>query len=195
MSALLERVADSLAGAPVDPRLRWRLMARPEQLLPPDDWRIVYWQGGRGSGKTASGAGALADWVLSDTDGGGEYGIIAPTYADAWTKCVEGEAGILQALGTSMAEIKDHRSVTVRSAWRTYGQVVLHNGNVIYIDSASEGGLRIQGRNLRGAWCDEIGLWEKWETAWNESLKYAVRKAGARIIATGTPKASPAGAS
>jgi phage terminase large subunit-like protein len=38
--------------------------------------------------------------------------------------------------------------------------------------------------------CDEIGLWQKWQTAWDESLKYAVRKGASKIIATGTPKVS-----
>ena len=132
----------------------------------------------------------MADWVLSDTDGEGEYGIIGPTYADAWTKCVEGKTGILRALGTSMAEIKDHRSRTVKAAWRTYGQVVLHNGIIIYVDSAAEGGLRVQGRNLKGAWCSEIGLWDKWEMAWKESVNFAVRDGRSQIIADGTPKAS-----
>jgi len=190
----LRRVAASYEGAEAsDPQVRWRTrQARPEQLLPPssDTWRVFFMRGGRGSGKTRAGAQGLAEWVRGDPDGEGEYGIIAPTYADAWTKCVEGKAGILRALGTSMAEVKDHRSRTVRNAWRTYGQVVLHNGIVIYIDSAAEGGLRIQGRNLKGAWADEIGLWEKWETAWNESLRYAVRDGISKIIATGTPKAS-----
>jgi phage terminase large subunit-like protein len=187
---VLAAVASGLKTGLADPRIVWRDKARPEQLLPGGQWRVWYLQGGRGSGKTRSGAGALGEWILSDTDGEGEYGIIAPTYADAWTKCVEGESGLLRALGTSMAEIKDHRSATVRSAWRTYGQVVMRNGIVVYIDSAAEGGLRIQGRNLKGAWCDEIGLWEKWETAWGESLKYAVRMGRSRIICTGTPKAS-----
>lgn len=188
---VLTRVAKGYTASD-DPRLKWRKIARPEQLLPPlsDPWRVTYFQGGRGSGKTRSGAGGMADWCLSDPEGEGEYGIIAPTYADAWTKCVEGKAGVLRALGTSMSEIKDHRSKTVRAAWRTYGQVILHNGIVIYIDSAAEGGLRIQGRNLKGAWADEVGLWEKWETTWNESLRYAVRDGISKIIATGTPKAS-----
>ena len=184
---------DKLVGnTSKDPRIRWRETARPEQVLPPRDgsWRVFYLQGGRGSGKTRAGAQGLADLVQEDTTGEGEYAIVAPTYADAWTKCVEGESGILRALGTSMAEIKDHRSKTVRSAWRTYGQVILHNGIVIYADSAAEGGLRIQGRNLRAAWCDEVGLWDKWDTTWNESLKYAVRMGVSVIIATGTPKAS-----
>jgi phage terminase large subunit-like protein len=38
--------------------------------------------------------------------------------------------------------------------------------------------------------CDEIGLWLKWETTWDESLKYALRQGISRIIATGTPKVS-----
>jgi phage terminase large subunit-like protein len=189
--AVLGMFERRLDDAPVDPRAAWRRTARPEQLLPPgDDWRVCYWQGGRGAGKNASCSNALADWVLSDTDGEGEYGIIAPTYADAWTKCVEGKTGILRALGTSMAEIKDHRSRTVRGAWRTYGQVVLHNGITIYVDSAAEGGLRVQGRNLKGAWCSEIGLWDKWELAWKESVVYAVRDGRSQIIVDGTPKAS-----
>jgi phage terminase large subunit-like protein len=186
---VLARVADRQTHTK-DPRLAWQKTARAEQLLPPGDWRVWYLQGGRGSGKTRAGAQALADWIQEDTDGAGEYGIIAPTYADAWTKCVEGESGLLRALGTSMSEVKDHRSATVRSAWRTYGQVVLHNGIVVYIDSASEGGLRIQGRNLKGAWCDEIGLWDRWEMAWDESLRYAVREGRSQIVATGTPKAA-----
>jgi len=189
--SLLATVADRLEGkTAADPRLAWRKLGRAEQMLPPGDWRVWYMQGGRGSGKTRGGSQALAEWIQADTDGEGEYGIIAPTYADAWTKCVEGKAGLLRALGTSMAEVKDGRSRLVKSAWRTYGQVVMRNGIVVYVDSAAEGGLRIQGRNLKAAWADEIGLWLNWEVAWDESLKYAVREGISRIIATGTPKAS-----
>jgi phage terminase large subunit-like protein len=189
---LWEEFGSRLDVLPEDPRLRWRKVARPEQILPErtGEWRVFYLQGGRGSGKTRAGAQGLADLVMEDTSGEGEYAIVAPTYADAWTKCVEGESGLLRALGTSMGQIKDHKSKIVRSAWRTYGQVILHNGIVVYADSAAEGGLRIQGRNLRAAWCDEVGLWDKWDTTWNESLRYAVRMGSSVIIATGTPKAS-----
>lgn len=191
-AAALGLLDDRLSRAPADPRSEWRAVARPDQLLPPleDPWRVAFWRGGRGSGKTRTCAQALAEIVLADTDGDGEYGIIAPTYADAWTKCTEGESGILRALGTSMAEVKDHRSKLVRSAWRTYGQIVLHNGTVIYIDSANDGALRVQGRNLKACWCDEIGLWEKWKVAWEESIRYAVRRGVAKILCDGTPKAS-----
>jgi phage terminase large subunit-like protein len=44
-----------LEEEPVDPRIEWRATARPEQLLPPDPWRVFYLQGGRGSGKRAAG--------------------------------------------------------------------------------------------------------------------------------------------
>ena len=191
-AAVLDELDRRLEGTPADPRSAWRQIARPDQLLPPLDqqYRVAFWRGGRGSGKTRTCAQALAELVLADTDGDGEYGIVAPTYADAWTKCTEGESGILRALGTSMAEVKDHRSKLVRSAWRTYGQVVLHNGTVIYIDSANDGALRVQGRNLKACWCDEIGLWEKWKIAWEESIRYAVRRGVSKIICDGTPKAS-----
>lgn len=179
-----------LAERGTDPRVVWHRQARPEQELPGGTWRVWYLQGGRGSGKTRGGAGGLADWLQGDVDREGEYGICAPTYADAWTKCVEGESGLLRALGTNMTEIKDHRSRTVKAAWRTYGQVVLHSGLTVYVDSANDGALRIQGRNLKGIWCDEIGLWMRWEVAWNESIRYAVRKGGSKIIATATPKVS-----
>ena len=56
------------------------------------------------------------------------------------------------------------------------------------MDGADDGALRIQGKNLRAAWCDEIGLWNKWDIAWNESLTFAVRLEPAQIVATGTPK-------
>jgi predicted phage terminase large subunit-like protein len=325
--AVLGDFGRKLDEAPTDPRAVWRLTARPEQLLPPgDEWRVCYWQGGRGciapwtliwlplehrhervdvlaaaglpvtvlalsadgprlavtdgapfvkgvtdlyevttddghtvtvtaehrfltpdgwqrlcdlapqakiaagpgaaayvavsavratgpgtfydltvpgpasylaeglwhhnSGKNMSCSNAMAEWLLSDTDGEGEYGVIGPTYADAWTKQIEGKSGLLRALGTNMGEIKDHRSATVRGAWRTYGQVLLHNGITVYVDSAAEGGLRVQGRNLKGAWCSEIGLWDRWDIAWKESVVYAVREGKSQIIVDGTPKAS-----
>jgi phage terminase large subunit-like protein len=172
-----------------DPHKAWLKAARPDQLPPDGDWRTWLVRGGRGSGKTRCGAQALAKWISDDPEPG-DWGIIAPTYRDAWTKCVEGESGILRAFGTSMGEIKDHRSAKIRSAYRTYGEITLHSGHVIRVDSANDGALRVQGENLKGAWCDEVGLWAKWQTAWDESINYAVRKGGARIIATATPKVS-----
>jgi len=144
------------------------------------------------SGKTRAGSSGLAEIIEADHDFDppGEYGIIAPTYRDAWTVCVEGESGILKALGTTAGEVKNGQSRTVEYAYRSYGEIGLRSGHVIYVDSADDGALRVQGKNLRAVWGDEIGLWKRWKLAWEESIRYAVRKGRAQIILTGTPKAS-----
>ncbi len=132
--------------------------------------------GGRGSGKSRTGAETFCDWIR--TYPGGEWAIVAPTFADSRDTCVEStSSGILTILGPA-----------VRSWNRSIGEILLHDGSRIYLDGADDGALRIQGRNLRGAWCDEVGLWNQWDRAWNESLAFAVRHAPAKIVATGTPK-------
>lgn len=154
----------------------WHRKARPSQRAPAGEWRIWYVSGGRGSGKTRTGAETFAQWILVNPPG--EWAIVAPTYADARDTCVEGpESGLLAVLGSGVG------------AWnRSLGELRVANGSRIHIDGADDGALRIQGKNLRGAWCDEVGLWRQWERAWNESLAFAVRKDPALIIATGTPK-------
>lgn len=109
------------------------------------------------SGKTRSGTQGLAQLIREHKGEPGDWGIIAPTYQAAWTTCVEGPSGILAALGTSMAEVKEHRSTTVASAYRTYGEIALHSGHVIRVDSANDGALRVQGKNLIGAYCIAAG--------------------------------------
>lgn len=174
-----QRLADLVdpdTGAAAENRQRWRELARPEQLPPDGDWRTWYIRGGRGSGKTRTGAETLASWVLENPPG--DWAIIAPTYGDARDTCVEGpESGLLAVLGDAV------------EAWnRSLGELRVVNGARIHIDGADDGALRIQGKNLRGAWCDEVGLWRQWRRAWEESIAFAVRIDPARIIATGTPK-------
>lgn len=156
----------------------WRDQARPEQL-PPEGWgRTWYVRGGRGGGKTWTGANVLAE--LIQTNPPGEWAVVAPTYGDARDTCIESaDSGLLMALGLTRTYAGWNRSM---------GELRLPSGSVVYADGADDGALRIQGKNLRGAWCDEIGLWKRWQTAWTESVQYAVRKAPGRIIATGTPK-------
>lgn len=185
------RAADLLDADDIDPaegfRESWRRRARPDQIPPEGEWRTWYLRGGRGSGKTWTGAHALAEWILEDPTPG-EWAIVAPTYPDAWSTCVEGPSGFLAALGTTVQEVRAGESKLVAFWHRTFAECRLRNGHLVRVASAQDGGLRIQGKNLRGAWADEIGLWDNWDTTWNESLHYAVREGDARIIATGTPK-------
>src|SRR6185436_6188078 len=79
----------------------WREMARPEQVQPPGDWRIWYLMGGRGSGKSKTGAETFCDWISEYPSG--EWAIVAPTFADARDTCVESaSSGILQILGPAV---------------------------------------------------------------------------------------------
>jgi len=167
-------------------RSTWREQARAEQLPPPGDWRIWYLRGGRGAGKTRTGAETLADWIVANPPAPGElreWAIVAPTFGDARAVCAEGISGLIRALGGL-----EQRGGMV-SAWnRSEGVIRLGNAHVVYLDGANDGAFRIQGKNLSGLWADEVGLWEKWDDAWNESIRFAVRMAPARIVATGTPK-------
>ncbi len=196
-------VSDQWKGWPLDEKLRlllklrerdlrpWRERARPDQI-PPDDFTTFFVTGGRGSGKTWPGAHILAEELLTDpfleADGPGEWAVIAPTFADARDKCIEGESGLLAALYTSKNEVEAGISPTVKTWNRSLGELILRNGQHVFISGADDGAPKIQGLNLRGAWCDEIGLWKKWKEAFDESLTYALRKGRARKVITGTPK-------
>lgn len=174
--------------APPEP-LAWHQTARLDQIAPTGAWRIWYVRGGRGGGKTWTGSGNFADMITTSQPG--EWAVIAPTYGDARDTCIESdESGLIKQLGGKAGPngILLDKGPHIASWNRSMGDLRLTNGSVIYADGADDGALRTQGKNLRGAWCDEVGLWKRWATAWDESIKYAVRKAPARIIATGTPK-------
>lgn len=171
----------------------WRWSARPEQLPPPVWSRVIYLQGGRGSGKTWTGTNLLAELILTSEPG--EWAIVAPTFGDCRDIYMEGqESGLIKALGGrvgtggTLHEVGPHIE-----AWnRSTGQLRLKNGSVVFSDGGDDGAYRIQGHNLRGCLCGEIGLWQKWKAAWDESIRYAVRLSPAKIVAEGTPKATMA---
>lgn len=83
---LIRRFAEALAGD-------WRTVARPEQIDPPGDWTTWIFCGGRGAGKTRSGA----EWVQERAVSGvaKRIHLIAPTAADVRQVMLEGPAGLL----------------------------------------------------------------------------------------------------
>jgi len=178
---------------PVEAKLKlrralWAELARSEQQLPEGKAWSWYVQGGRGSGKTRTGSEALAELIIrtieaGDGDEDGDWAVVAPTFGDARDICIEGPSGI-------RGPLSGWTDGPWQKAWnRSQGQLRLANGATLFADGADDGALRVQGKNLRGAWADEAGLWKRWEQAWDESLAFAVRLDPACIIITGTPKA------
>ena len=165
--------------------------ARSAQRLPNDLPRGVYWRGGRGSGKTKAATMAFAALIADNFDEPLEWAVVAPTAGDARTVCMESvQSGLLVALGAKVASggtILDPGPYVDRYS-KTTATIYLKSGGIVYSDGADDGAYRIQGKNLSGAMCDEVGLWKNWKVAWDESLRYAVRIAPAKLVICGTPK-------
>lgn len=164
-------------------RVYWRQQAH-DQQLPPEghDWYLWFLLGGRGAGKTRAGAEWLADQLALDHEGD-VSAIIAPTFGEGRDKCIEGVSGLLRALR--------RRGVGIRTWNRSIGELWLTSGAKVLIDEAYTGAVKVQGENLRRAWCDELRNWRPgWaEQAWDESLLPAVRVGSHPcIVITSTPR-------
>jgi phage terminase large subunit-like protein len=154
-----------------------------------DRFRVAYVRGGRRSGKTWSAANHLAELIKDNP--GKEWACVGPTFGDARDICMENvHSGLIVVLGGKISgEGKLLDKGPHIATWnRSYGQLWLNNGGVVYCDGADDGAYRIQGHGLSGCWGDEVGLWVKWRVAFDESIKYAVSNYPAKLIVTGTPK-------
>lgn len=145
--------------------LDWPLWAREDQLPPKgDQWRQWLIMGGRGSGKTRSGA----EWVRAIALG--EWGetakhiaLIAPTHAEARLVMIEGQSGLLSVHGLDERPLYEPSKRTI--TWP--------NGSMAQVFSAEDyDGLR--GPQFDAAWCDELAKWKHAEQAWN-MLQFALR--------------------
>jgi phage terminase large subunit-like protein len=84
--SIFSRIADAIESD-------FRAIARSEQIEPDGDYSIWIFCGGRGAGKTFSGAQTVRDWIESWRRK--RVGLIAPTAADARDVMTEGPSGIL----------------------------------------------------------------------------------------------------
>ena len=72
----------------------WYRYARDEQIAPEGAWRICLFLGGRGAGKTRSGAEWIAEGVANEEMC--RIGLIGATYDDTRAIMIEGESGLLK---------------------------------------------------------------------------------------------------
>ncbi len=161
----------------------WPLWARPDQLPPAQaagggDWTVWLVLGGRGAGKTRTGA----EWVRALAAGGGadaagRIALVGETYADVRDVMVDGVSGLLAV--HPRAE-RPHWEVGRR-------RLVWPNGAVAQAFSAEEPEA-LRGPQFDAAWCDELAKWPNAEATW-DNLQFALRLGRRpREIVTTTPR-------
>ena len=144
----------------------WQTWARPDQLAPEPgqpggDWKTWLLLGGRGSGKTRSGAEWIRRQALAAP--GRRIALIGQSQADARAVMVEGISGLL-------AIHKDHERPLFESSRRL---LTWPNGSAGQLFSAEDpDGLR--GPQFHAAWCDELAKWPRADAAW-DMLQFALR--------------------
>ena len=167
----------------------WELWARVDQLPPKSDAQGTRWLtwlilGGRGSGKTRSGAEwvrALAHAPKSVTEGNTRrIALVAETFGDAREVMVEGVSGILAV------HPEDQRPVYEATRRR----LVWPSGAIAQLFSADDPE-SLRGPQFSAAWCDELCKWRYGEAAW-DMLQFGLRlgKFPQQVITT-TPRPSP----
>jgi phage terminase large subunit-like protein len=182
----LELVTEAIRSLTREQRIEfwydWRRHARPEQLAPGEegsashrnDWQKWLYLGGRGAGKTRSGA----EWIRAEIDAGAKrIALVAATAADARDVMVYGPAGLL-AISPPW-----NKPTPILSRRR----IEWSNGAVAMLFSADEPE-RLRGPQHDVAWCDEVCTWRYARDAW-EMLMLGLRLgSNPRVVVTTTPK-------
>lgn len=155
--------------------LRWLLQAREEQLAPPGDWLIWFLKGGRGMGKTRTGAEDTAHYARRNP--GCRQAIVAPTFGVGRDVCVEGESGLQRVLH------KDEIAY-----WNRSEGVLVHRNGSHWKIFGSTNPERLRGPQHHRAWCEEFAAWQYLQDTW-DMLMFGLRLGrNPQAVITSTPK-------
>lgn len=174
MATILPTLSDEEATVA---RFEWALWARPNQTAPPCDWRVWLNLGGRGSGKTRTGA----EWVRDQVESGrcGRIALVARTGADVRDVIVEGESGLMSICPPW--NMPKYLPAKRRLEW--------DNGAIATTYTAEEPD-QLRGPQHDGAWCDELAAWA-YPEAWDQ-LMFGLRLGNdPRAVVTTTPRPTP----
>lgn len=184
----VSRLISGLTEAEADALLHdWSYWARPEQLEPDGDWWVTWlYMGGRGAGKTRTGA----EWIRESVKAGvRSLGMIGSTTDDVRSVMIEGISGLLT---TSYAGDRDKygRPMGIPDFQPSKRRLVYENGAVVKYYSAEEPE-RLRGPQHERVWCDEVGAWQYAQETWDMML-FGLRVGEApRVMATTTPRPIP----
>lgn len=172
----LDRLTDDQA---IDLLHDWRFWARQQQLAPNGAWRTWLVIGGRGFGKTRTGA----EWVREEVEQNRclRIALVSETAADARDVMVEGESGIL-AISHPRFRPKYEPSKR-RLTWP--------NGAIATTYSAAEYE-QLRGPQHDGAWGDEIGKWRYPQEALDNLMLGLRLGRNPRCVLTTTPRPTKA---
>lgn len=162
----------------------WSFWARPSQLEPDGDWWTIWGiVGGRGIGKTRSGA----EWVREKAKTPNtRIGLVGRTSADTRDVMIEGESGILNI--DPLLDRTCYSPSNRRITWP--------NGSIATAFSADTPD-QTRGPQFHYSWCDEIAAWNHipgvdGATAWDNTQIATRLGEHPRLLVTTTPKRLPA---
>ena len=164
----------------------WLHQARPDQLppCPSGDWTLWAVIGGRGCGKTRTGA----EWVDALARGDpafttapvGRIALVGETFSDAREVMVEGPSGLL-ALPRRGA----------RPRWQPSRRRLEWDNGAVALAFSAEDPDSLRGPQFGAAWCDELAKWRHPEAAY-DMLQFGLRLgARPRHCVTTTPRPIP----
>ncbi len=162
----------------------WPVYARADQLAPPGDWTVWLVMGGRGAGKTRTGA----EWVRAIVAGAehaggppaGRIALVGETYQAARDVMIEGVSGLI-AIHPRWNRPRWSPSLR-RLQW--------DNGAVAQVFS-SEDPDALRGPQFDAAWSDEVAKW-KYADATFDMLQFGLRRGSRpRQVVTTTPRPIP----
>ncbi len=153
----------------------WEVSARPNQRIPPGDWRVWLIMAGRGFGKTRTGAETVRIWSAHHQ----RICLLGQTMEDVRRIMIEGESGLLSVCAPQSITYSIRKN-EVR--WKNGSMAIAHSG-----DAFSQ----LRGPQFHAAWIDELAKFHHPEEAWDQLMFCLRLGAFPRVIVTTTPRPIP----
>lgn len=165
----------------LDWQRHWLETARPNQIVPQDDWTEAGFLAGRGFGKTRVGAEWLGRAVYEDPSGLPSC-VIAPTYGDVRFTCFEGESGLLSVIPPELVVKYDKSDVLMITMRNCAGGTSTIRG------FTAEKPERLRGPQHCRGWYDELAAWQYDQETWDMAAFGMRLGPKPQVLWTTTPK-------